>query len=41
MNSEQGTLLSLMSEENTSSNNAMAESSFSDSEVNDGFDISS
>ena len=47
MSSEQGTLLrngkiiSLMSVENTSSNNAMAESSITESEVNDGSDISS
>ena len=47
MSSEQGTLLrngeiiSLMSEENNSSNNAMTESSITDSEVNDGFLISS
>ena len=47
MSSEQGTLLrngktiSPMSEENTSSNNALAESSITDSEVNDGSNISS
>ena len=47
MSSEQGTLLrngkiiSLMSEENTSSSNVMAESSITDSEINDGSDISS
>ena len=47
MSSEQGTLLrngkivSLTSDENTSSNNAMAESRIIDSEGNDGSDISS
>ena len=47
MSSEQGILLrngkiiSLMWEENTSSSNVMAESSNTDSEVNDGFDNSS
>ena len=47
MSSEQGTslrngkIISLMSEENTSSSNAMADSSITDSEVNDGSDISS
>ena len=47
MSSEQGTLLrngkiiSLMSEESTSSNNAMADSNITDSEANDGSEISS
>ena len=47
MSSEQGTLLrngkiiSLMSEENTSSSNVMVEPSITNSDVNDGSDISS
>ena len=36
-----GKIISLMSEENTSSSNVMAESSITDCEVNDGPDISS